>query len=485
MKTTLLHRSQTSRRAGIHLTLVAAVALTAVACDLDIVDTNAPTVESLTNSPSREVLARAATGIFAQTYISIGTEIQFYALYGREGYNLLGNDPRETNEQIRGPQDPSGRNSGNWLGPYSAIRTINAYLTALETASGLTDAEIRASEGMAKTFKAWHLHRLAVRTGELGIPIDVDRPISGEPATFVSFSDAMATVSALLDEAMADLQAAGTVSFPFSVGPGLADFDTPADFIAFNRALAAKVLVHRATFVDCATCWDEAATALDASFVTDAGLPDALEQGAYYAYSSAAGEPANPVSEPLSSDRFWVHPSIVSGAQVDGSGTPDLRLTQKVLDSGRSITLDDLTGTHKPVLYNSSSNPASPDLGADIPWIHNEELLLLRAEIRWNTGDPAGAVADLDLIRQHAGGLPASGLTAASSDDAFVTELLYNRLYSLLWEQGTRWIDARRYDRRDTLPLDRSGDRVFESMIVPADECAARSLTPPCAPLSL
>lgn len=32
-------------------------------------------------------------------------------------------------------------------------------------------------------------------------------------------------------------------------------------------------------------------------------------------------------------------------------------------------------------------NPAVADLGSDIPWIHNEELLLLRAEIRWNTGD--------------------------------------------------------------------------------------------------
>lgn len=483
MKTTLHNRSQRFRRAGAQLALVAAVGLAVVACDLDIVDTNAPTVESLTDSPSREVLARAATGIFAQTYSNVGTEIQFYALYGREGYNLLGNDPRETNEQIRGPQDPSGRNSGIWLGPYSAIRTINAYLTALETASGLTDAEIRASEGMAKTLKAWHLHRLAVRTGELGIALDVDRPISGEPAPFVGFDAAMAAASALLDEAVEDLQAAGTVSFPFTVAPGLADFDSPADFIAFNRALAAKVLVHRATFVGCTACWDEAATALDASFVTDAGLPDALGVGAYYAFSSSAGEPSNPVSEPLSSDRLWVHPSIVTGAQVDGSGAADLRLTRKVLDSGRSVTLDDLTGTHKPVLYNSASSPSSPDLGADIPWIHNEELLLLRAEIRWNTGDRTGAVDDLDLIREHAGGLPASGLTSGSSDDAFVTELLYNRLYSLMWSQGTRWIDARRYDRLDTLPLDRPGDAVFESMIVPADECAARSLTPPCSPL--
>jgi hypothetical protein len=60
-------------------------------------------------------------------------------------------------------------------------------------------------------------------------------------------------------------------------------------------------------------------------------------------------------------------------------------------------------------------------------------------------------------VRQHAGGLAATGLTAGSST-AFVTELLYNRLYSLMWSQGTRWIDARRYNRLDTLPIDRPGD---------------------------
>lgn len=83
----------------------------------------------------------------------------------------------------------------------------------------------------------------------------------------------------------------------------------------------------------------------------------------------------------------------------------------------------------------------------------------------------------------HAGGLPPSTLNVASSDDAFVDELLYNRLYSLMWSQGTRGIDARRYDRLGDIPVDRAGDSVFESMIVPASECDARGLESPCTPL--
>lgn len=450
--------------------------------EMDITNTNAPTVETLTNAPGRLVLARAATGIFAQTYNDIGTEIQFYAIYGREGYNLLGNDPRETGEQVRGPADPTGRHSGIWTGLYSAIRTINVYLAALPTGTGLSDAERRASAGFAKTMKAWHLHRLAVRTGQLGIPIDVDRPIDGEPAPFVSFSAAMEAASALMDEAFADLQAGGT-AFPFTVPPGYTGFSTPSTFAQFNRALAAKILVHRATFVNCTTCWAQASTALNASFVTDAGLPGNLTRGVNYAYSAAANEPANPVSEPLTNNRLWVHPSIVTGAQLKSDGQPDNRLTSKVTNTNRVQRLENLTGTHKPTMFNTVGNPATANLGAPIPWINNEELLLLRAEIRWNTNNRAGAVSDINLIRQQAGGLPVASVTDASSTDAFVTELLYNRLYSLMWQQGTRWIDARRYNRLSQLPVDRTGDTVFPNMIVPASECDARGLASPCTPL--
>lgn len=450
--------------------------------DFDIANTNAPTVEELTKAPTRTILARAATGIFSQVFTDIGTEIQFYALYGREGYNLAGTDPRETDEQIRGPADPTGRHSGVWAGPFAAIRTLNAYLTALPVATGFNnEQEVRASAGFAKTIKAWHIYRLAVRTGELGIPLDVDRPITAEPAPFVSFAAAMQAASALMDEALTDLQAGGN-TFPFTVAPGFTGFNTPATFAQFNRALAAKILVHRATFLNCTACWAQASTALNASFVTTAGLPNSLATGVNYAYSATAGETANPVTENLTSDRLWVHPSILSGAQLRADGSPDLRLTRKVTAAGRTKNTGGLIGTHKPTLYNNPTNPAAANLGSPVPWINNEELLLLRAEIRWNTTDKQGAIDDINLIRQHSGGLPASALTTGSSNDAFVTELLYNRLYSLMWAQGTRWIDARRYNRLESLPIDRAGDTRYPNMIIPAAECDARNLASPCQP---
>ena len=462
--------------------LLGAALLVGACQEYDILNTNDPTVETLTGAPTRAVLARAATGIFSQANSDVAGIIQQWGIYGREGYNLLGNDPRETGESIRGPQDPTGRAGGIWAGEYQSIRTINAYLAALPNASGLTEAEISASKGFAKTIKAWQLHRVAIRSGSYGIPIDVDRPITEDPAPFVSFTDAETEVSALLDEANADLLAGGG-SFPFTVAPGFTGFDTPANFAKFNRALAAKVMVHRATFVGCASCWAGAITALDASFITTGNLPASLATGVYYAYSSAAGEPTNPISENNTTTRYWVHPSIIDEAQLRGNGEPDLRVTTKTVLGSAPRSLNDLTGTYKPAMYNNPANLAQADLDADIPWIKNEELILLRAEARWNAGDKAGALADIDLVRVNSGGLEPTSLTTGSSDDAFVTELLYNRLYSLMWEQGTRWLDAIRYNRLAQLPTDRAGDSKFPSMLVPTGECDARGLSVPCDPL--
>ena len=76
--------------------------------------------------------------------------------------------------------------------------------------------------------------------------------------------------------------------------------------------------------------------------------------------------------------------------------------------------------------------------------IRNEELILLRAEAKLGSGDKAGAIADLNIVRQNSGGLPASTLTAASSTDAILLGILYEKRYSTMME-GNRWVDMRRY----------------------------------------
>jgi starch-binding outer membrane protein, SusD/RagB family len=454
----------------------------AAGCSFDIVNTNAPTVEELTNNPSRLTLARAATGVFSNNFTDVGGDIQIFTIYGREGYNLLGNDPRETGEAIRGPQDPGGRAGGNWLAKYQAIRTLNAYIAALNSTVNLSPTEIAASLGFARTMKAFMFLRLTVRSGALGLPIDVDRPIHADPAPFVSQQRAYDYVVALLDSAKTNLQGGGS-SFPFPVAPGFTGFNTPTLFLQFNRALAARAQVFRATFVSCgAPCWQDAITALGESFITTTGLPASLSNGVYWDYSTAANEPANPITENLDALRYFVHPSLAALAQNQPGGAPDARWSSKT----RTVPVriwNSVSSTFKPVMYNNNSGGTSvADLGADVSMIKNEELLLLRAEANLGLGNKAAAIADIDLVRTNSGGLAPTTLTVASTNDQFITEILYNRLMSLLWEQGVRWIDARRYGRLATLPIDRVGDTVFPSMLVPAGECDARGFTVPCTP---
>ena len=446
----------------------------------NILNTNAPTVEQLTGAPTKAILARAALGVAAQLNADLGGEISFYAIFGREGYNLNGNDPRLTQEMLKGPLEAGGFGGGNMQGKFIALRTLNTYLAGIDKAPDLTAAEKAASKGYAQTLKAIHFHRLIVRNGVLGTPIRVDAGLDEAPAPFVSQANTYAYLVALLDSAKANLLAGGA-AFPFAAPSGFEIANTPANFLKFNRALMAKILVNRATLANAGnSAYTAALTALGESFINPTG---SLGDGVFYAFSTASGEPNNPISEGLGTRRYYVHPSILTGAQLKGNGQPDNRMTSKsalATGAGANNTTGNLTGTHKPTVFNTPAGAA--DLGADIAIIRNEELILLRAEANWFAGSKQAAIDDINLIRATAGGLGATSVTTASSNDQFITALMYERLYSLLWEQGTRWVDARRFGKTSTLPIDRAGDQIFPNMLILAAEFDARGLSVPCTP---
>jgi hypothetical protein len=165
------------------------------------------------------------------------------------------------------------------------------------------------------------------------------------------------------------------------------------------------------------------------------------------------------------------HPSIVTDAPLKANGTRDNRLLAKV---------DSATPNHNPSPDANAGIPSTvrfkmyADRSAGIKIITNEELYLLRAEARWFTGDKANAIADIDFIRVNSGGLAPSTLTIASSDAAFVTELLVQRRYSLLL-QGFRWNDLRRFNLLNTLPLDKPTHTIAKVMPIPQGECLIRA----------
>jgi hypothetical protein len=103
---------------------------------------------------------------------------------------------------------------------------------------------------------------------------------------------------------------------------------------------------------------------------------------------------------------------------------------------------------------------------APIPIIHNEELILIYAEANIQTDNLAEAVKALNIIRN---GHSLPDYSGAVTKDALINEMLNQRRYSLFYE-GHRWIDMRRYDRLDQLPIDRTDDDVWSAMPIPFTE---------------
>lgn len=467
-------------------TTAALVLATAVACgNFDVTNPNQPTLDDLLANPTRQKLSAAATGLFSRSRSEITSLIWRLGSMGREGINLAGNNQPDYQEPYFGPLSPSGFGGALWQSRYGLIRDANTYLDALSRSGDLTAGEKAVSQGVAETLKALAFLYIIETRGSLGAPVDVGRTIDQAPAPFVKEDSVYGYAIALLTDASSKLQANASVSFPFPLPSGYAGFDTPPTFRMFTQALIAKANVLRATAGCGAACYTAALNALTGSFI-DASDPAQLQKGVYFDFSSAPSDQTNDLSEPLNGVRYFADSAILYSKVERNGATPDLRLTSKTAlataDAPQSIPGVDITGTLKFTRYFTGGQP---DPSHPIPIIKAEELVLLRAEAEWFATVPnrTQAINDLNFVRVNSGGLPPSTATAASSDSTFTAALLYEREFSLLWEQGTTWIDARRFKVLNTIPVGVKSGNVPTLMPIPAAECSARNLGGNCSPL--
>jgi hypothetical protein len=490
------------------LTAVASLAgaLLIGACgDFNVTNPNQPTLDDLVSNPTRTKLSTAATGLFIGSRVDVTAVIWRLGSMGREGINLSGNNQPDYQEPYFGPLQGTGFGGTIWTNLYREIRNANTYITAVPRsaqvpgAEGLSGEEISASLGFAKTLKALAFLYVVASHGSLGAPVDVDHPITDPPAPFVSEDSVYGYILGLLNGAQADL-AAGGAAFPFPTPSGYAGFNTPASFVAFNRALAAKAYLYRATALNSScgptACYTAALTAIAAAGPAFA-VGDAAQfgKGVYYDFSAAAGDLQNELSDALDAPNFFALPLLVDLAQKQTDGTtPDQRVVDKTAaqtaGTPQQVGGIGILGTLKFTNYLSGGepNPAAP-----IPAIRNEELVLLRAEANIGLNDLASALTDINFVRTNAGNLAALG--SLGTKDQAIAELLYNRKYSLLWEQGATWVDARRYGLLNTIPIPPGFSnstppnnsfgvsRVPARLIIPDDECRSRGAGPGCNPL--
>jgi starch-binding outer membrane protein, SusD/RagB family len=437
--------------------LAAAVILSgACATDLLVPDYNNPSIEDFSSSPTPTKIASAAQGLLIGTRVQQGEQngyVSLLGILGRESYNFDPADPRFITEMLIGPLDPGSPAFGANLFafPYRNIRNANILLEAVEGVAGMTTAQVEAVRGFAKTIQALDYLYVINTRDDLGAPLDVNRAATLDPAPFVSKAEIHTNIVRLLDEGATHLQAAGT-AFPLTLSPGFAAFNTPATFITFNRALKARVEVYRRGYA-------AALTALNSSFISTTAP---MSLGAYHSYSTGSGDLQNRLFDP-EGRAILAHPSLVTDAARQPGGAPDARLTAKVA-AITPRTVQDITAGHVFTIYGSNT--------ASVPIIRNEELILLRAEARYFTGDQAGALNDINFIRTTSGLLAARGPFTSESD--FVTELLHQRRYSLMFEGGHRWIDTRRFGVLPALPKALPTHNIASRFPFPEGECLAR-----------
>lgn len=434
---------------------LALAVLGASACNYDITNPNSPGV--IGENPSAAQVGAAVRGILIATRQDVADWALDGGIYGREALRLDAADPRWLSEMLQGPLDPGSRAFGgdHWLEPYSAIRSANDLLAVIASASSLTPEQQGATSGFAHTLQAYNFMIILDSHNQDQIPIDVGRDASAPPAPFVTNVAAWDHVIALLDQSVAELQ--GT-AFPFTLPAGFSGFDTPATFLQFNRALRARVAVYRGDFIG-------ALTYLGQSFLNTAGP---LDVGVYMDFGTGPGDVANPLAiDPQTGENFG-HPLMEAQAQLQTDGVSRDRRFLTKLVKRTSTTLSGATSDLGWIRYPSPSSP--------IPLIKNEELILLRAEASIGVSDFVTAVNDINTVRNLSGGLPP--YAGVVDQPSLLSELLYNKRYSLMYEGGHSWIDYRRYSLTSQLTgLDRVGpppDLIFLTLPIPSAELQPR-----------
>ena len=467
--------------------------VTLAACgEFDAPNQNSSTLGELTQgTPSRIAVATAAQGLLGSVTgtngglrTAFGTQAGALGSYGREYYNLDVSNPQNIVTIYSPAGGNSFKNQIRWTGAYATMAQANIVVAAADQGLGMTTAEKEGVKGFAKTIKAIELFWIIRQSDSYGAALDALSDPTAPPPAIASKDAVYTEILRLLDEAAAHLTAAGSAAFPFAMTTGFADFSTPVTFRQFNRGMRAKVNV---TWVSSPTLtpdakYTAALADLAASFIdTTAGA--SLSKGAYHTFSTLSGDVLNGLYDPTSRQRYASRHFARDAQLKTVGGVRDDRYTNKIDTLVPRVTRYDFAMDYKFKIYNTPTTPAVI--------LKNEELILLRAEANLNLGNTALALTDINTVRARSGGLPPyTGDATLKQPATLLDELLYDRRFSLMYENGDRWVDARRYGRLNTLKEDavetapgvpvanRATDVVWPHFMIPINECLPRNPQP-------
>lgn len=418
----------------LYLLVVASI----TSCNKEYGNSNSPTIEQYIKNASKDQLNGLVAGTLSGIRNIDGIYLDAVGVIGREMYRFSNADPRYVTELLgSAPIDNTSFYLTNpWGSHYRAVKNCNVLIDAATNSTLITEEERKGYLGFAKTLKAYELLLNLNFTYNNGIRVDVSDPFHLGP--IVGFDEAIGDIGSLLDEAQSDLSGA-TVEFPLT--DGFTGFDDAAGFAKFNRGLAARIDVYRQQ-------WSTALTDLGASFFD---LNGDFNKGTYEVFTTGTGDQLNTAYFPQnnSGEVRLAHPSYEKDIEPGDNRINKATLrTTPASNSGLSSDRDVW-------VYTSSTAP--------IPIVRNEELILIYAEANIQNNNLSEGVKALNVIRTKHG---LSAYSGAMTKDALIDEMLNQRRYSLFYE-GHRWVDMRRYNKLNELPIDRTGDQVWTEMPIP------------------
>lgn len=430
------------RNIKIYLLLFTGSILFFTGCKKDYGDLNSATMGQLSNNPTESELNNLVTGTESGMRNALNFYLDDVSIIGRETYRFSGSEPRYVLDLL-GANDAtlSGSNFyilNPWAARYSVVKNCNILIQAAGSSTHISDAQKKAYIGFARTVKAYQLLLNLNLTYQKGIRIDVANPNHLGP--IVGYTDALTAITAVLDSGKNDLSGA-TASFPLA---GFTGFSDAAGLTKFNRAIAARVSVYQGN-------WQTALDDLTGSFYD---LNGAFNTGIYHEFGTGSGDQLNSLFIPQNQNGEVrvAHPSFAADIEEG-----DDRINKTSLRTSPA-SLSGLSSNRDVWLYTTSTAP--------VGIIRNEELILIYAEANIQLNHLPEAVTALNKIRTTHG---LGNYSGAVTQAALITEMLNQRRYSLFFE-GHRWIDLRRYNLLNTLPIDRPGDDVWTEFPLPTTE---------------
>jgi hypothetical protein len=411
-------------------------------CKKDYGDLNSATVESFTANASASELNNLVSGTESGLRNNLALYLDDVGIIGREMYHFSASEPRYVTDLLGGGGATLSNSNfyitNTWASRYAVVKNCNILIQAATNSTLITAAQKSGYIGFARTIKAYQLLMNLNLTDTNGIRINVSDPDNLGP--FVDNTDALAAISSLLDSAQTDFSSAD-IAFTLA---GFGNFSDAPGLTQFNRALAARVAVYQGN-------WTAALTVLNQSFFN---LNGDFNSGVFDVFGTGSGDQLNGffIPQNQTGEIRVAHPSFATDIEAG-----DDRINKATLRSAVA-SLDGLSSNRDVWVYTSSTAP--------IPIIRNEELILIYAEANIQNNDLPDAATAINIIRS---GHNLGAYGGAMTQLALLTEMLNQRRYSLYCE-GHRWIDLRRYNLLNTLPIDRTGDQVWTEFPLPVSE---------------